>query len=79
MENNLVFSRFGKVAFPPSLLAADSLKKVMRSLLRLSNMLRIAGDFIAADLRTTNWKPSLEMRMTELVSAIVAAAVVRGV
>jgi hypothetical protein len=30
-------------------------------------MLLMAGDFTAADLRTMNWKPSLETRMTELL------------
>lgn len=33
-------------------------------------MLLIAGDTIAADLRTTNWKLSLETRTTEFVSVI---------
>lgn len=33
-------------------------------------MLLIAGDTVAADLRTTNWKLSLETRTTEFVSAI---------
>jgi len=36
-------------------------------LLRVSSMLLMAGDFTAADLRTMNWKPSLETRMTELL------------
>jgi hypothetical protein len=31
-------------------------------------MLLIAGDFIAADFRTTNWKPSLETRTTDVLS-----------
>ena len=38
----------------------------------------MAGDLMAADLRTMNWKPSLETRMTELLSSAAAAAAAAG-
>lgn len=39
----------------------------MACVLRGSSIPRIAGDLVAALLRTMNWKPSLDSRITERV------------